>query len=365
LTIIDCVSWFAILASIAANALIIAWGLASRASWRRKWFLGAGLLLAFFALTTTVLSAGLFFIEPDERGVVISAVEGGVRPEPLQPGLNWVVPYLEAVITYPITRQSYVMTVIPKVGSQVVDDMVQVKTAEGDKRYVGTSALYAIDPDRVVEVHIRLQDRYEEDLIRPVLRWTIRDTFNQYGNAMIDSDNIKPLRDQIQSGAALALQEGGILLFEFTLTEVLTEQEHSAFLEQRRGEEPEEEEVTVERESSLAGVQSALQTVTCLAFPLMVIVALVLSLRRKAVVSETPMVAVKGEAVDAAQVVGMDTFQASSPEDYYLLGKALLERGERAQAIEAFTIAYRTSEDPILKRKALKQLEGLDAVKRL
>jgi hypothetical protein len=363
--IVDCVSWFTIVASIAASALVIAWGLTSRAGRRRNWFLSASLILAFFALVTIVLRAGMIFIEPDERGVVISAVEGGVRPEPLQPGLNWTNPYLETVITYPIARQSYVMTVIPKLGSHVEDDMVQVETAEGDKRYVGASAVYSIDPDRVVEVHIRWQNRYEENLVRPILRGIIRDTFNQYDTAMIDSDNIKPIKDKIQDGAALSLQEGGILLFEFTLTEVLDEQEYSSLLEQRRNEELEEEDITVDGESRLEGVQSALQTVTCLAFPLMVIVAVVLSVWRKAAVSEPSAASTKDEVSDAAEGIEMEVLKASSPEEYYLLGKALLERGERTQAIEAFTEAYRTSEDPILKKEAFKQLEGLDAVERL
>jgi hypothetical protein len=297
--------------------------------------------------------------------VVVSAVEGGVRPEPLQPGLNWTIPYLETVITYPITRQLYAMTVVPREGPYIEDDLVLVETAKGDKRYVGALALFSIDPDRVVEVHIRWLDRYEENLVRPVLRGIIRDTFNQYDTALIDSDNIKSIEEQIQVEAALFLQEGGILLFEFTLMDVLDDQEYSALLEQRRSEEPEEEDVTIDRESSLAGVQNALQTGACLTYPLVILVAVVLRTRRKVAMDEPYVMAADGQVVDDAQAVGIDTFRASSPEEYYLLGKALLERGERPQAIDAFTETYRTSEDPILKKEALKQLEGLDAVKRL
>ncbi|MEN8173763.1 MAG: hypothetical protein ABFS03_12910, partial [Chloroflexota bacterium] len=45
-----------------------------------------------FALVLNTISAGLIFIEPQERGVVISAMPGqeGVRPDALQPGLKWV-----------------------------------------------------------------------------------------------------------------------------------------------------------------------------------------------------------------------------------------------------------------------------------
>jgi hypothetical protein len=363
--VVVCVSWFTILASIAASALVIAWGLASRADRRKKWLLVASLLLAFFAFTITVLSEGLVFIGLDERGVVISALDEGVRPEPLQPGLNWVIPYLENVVTYQVGEEFFGMNVFPKVGSQVNDDMVQVETVEGDKRYVGAYVEYSIDPDRVVEVHIRWQDQYEENFVRPVVRGVIRDVYREYDPAEIASDIGMTFEEKINVEGAAFLQEGGILLQEIMITADLTEQGYFELLEQRRSEEPEQEDISGDQERSLARFQSVLQTVACLAFPVMVIVAVVLSLQRKTAVSEPPVVAAKGEASDAAQVVGMDTFQASSPEEYYLLGKALLEKGERSQAIEAFTEAYRTSEDPILKKKALEQLEGLDAVKKL
>jgi regulator of protease activity HflC (stomatin/prohibitin superfamily) len=362
---VGCVSWFTILASITASALIIVWGLTPRLSKRRNWFLVGSLLLAFVALTTTVLSAGLVFIMPDERGVVISAVDGEVRPEPLQPGLNWTVPYLEKVITYPITRQIYSMTAVPREGQYVEDDLIPAHTAEGDTRYVGCTVLYSIDPNRVVDVHILWLDRYEDNLVRPVVRGGVRDILLQYRTAIVDSDDLTTIEEHIHAEVSPMLQEGGIHLYFIRLTEVLDDQEYSALLEERRSEESEEEDITATRENNLVGVQHALQTVVCLAFPAMVLVAGVLNARRKATVSEPSAASTKDEVSDTAQGIGMEVLKASSPEEYYLLGKALLERGEQSQAIEAFTEAYRTSEDPSLKKKALERLEGLGAVKGL
>ncbi len=70
-------------------------------------------------------------------------------------------------------------------------------------------------------------------------------------------------------------------------------------------------------------------------------------------------------ASDGVQALEAEALIASSPEEYYTLGKSLLERDERSKAIEAFITAYRTSKDPILKKEALNQLELLDAVKKL
>jgi cytochrome c-type biogenesis protein CcmH/NrfG len=152
-------------------------------------------------------------------------------------------------------------------------------------------------------------------------------------------------------------------LLEFTLTEVLTEQEYSTLLEQRRSEEP-EKDVSMVSGRDLEGIRSILQTVACSAFPVVILVAVMLRARRKDVGSEPPRLAENDEVHDA-QAIGIEGFKPSSPEEYYFLGKVLLDRGEFAQAIKAFTEAYRVAEDPILKNEALKQLEGLDAVKKL
>ncbi|MBN1992572.1 MAG: hypothetical protein JW953_07680 [Anaerolineae bacterium] len=66
------------------------------------------ILLAAIALTT--VSAGLVFIQPEERGVVISAISPtGYRTQALEPGLRWIIPFAESVITYPISKQTYTM----------------------------------------------------------------------------------------------------------------------------------------------------------------------------------------------------------------------------------------------------------------
>ncbi len=69
------------------------------------------------ALALTTVSAGLVFIQPTERGVVITALGEGVRPVALEPGLRFVVPFLENVIMYPITRQAYTMSIAPEEGA--------------------------------------------------------------------------------------------------------------------------------------------------------------------------------------------------------------------------------------------------------
>ena len=54
------------------------------------------IVLLVAAIVLTSAGAAVIFIEPDELGVVVTAVGGsGIRPEPLPSGLHWVIPFVE------------------------------------------------------------------------------------------------------------------------------------------------------------------------------------------------------------------------------------------------------------------------------
>ena len=90
------------------------------------------LITAVSAVVLTTVSAGLIFIKPEERGVVISAVAPkGYRETPLEPGLNWVIPFLENVEIYPISKQTYTMSIAPMEGQVKGDDSVTARTSDG------------------------------------------------------------------------------------------------------------------------------------------------------------------------------------------------------------------------------------------
>src|SRR5690349_6070150 len=59
-------------------------------------------------LVTVPLNAGLVLIQPNERGVVFrqTATGDAALREPLVPGLKWVVPFVDQVITYDVGRQN-------------------------------------------------------------------------------------------------------------------------------------------------------------------------------------------------------------------------------------------------------------------
>jgi regulator of protease activity HflC (stomatin/prohibitin superfamily) len=195
-----------------------------------------GMIIAMIvlALVLTTVSAGLVFIQPTERGVVISALVDGVRPEELQPGLNWVVPFLENVITYPITRQTYTMSIAPQEGAISGDDSVEARTSDGQIVKVDASVIFSIDPDRVVEAHIKWQGQYIDNLIRTVSRGVIRDAVSQFGVEEVVTTQRFALLEAIEESLNDALDEGGLILHDFVLRNIAFSEEYADSVEQKQ-----------------------------------------------------------------------------------------------------------------------------------
>jgi regulator of protease activity HflC (stomatin/prohibitin superfamily) len=213
-------------ATVAWLVAIVVIGLAVFRATRGQAFKAAGWLIfgaVAIALISTSVSGGLVFIQPTDRGVVISALDEGVRPEPLQPGLNWVVPFLENVIEYPISRQTYTMSIAPEEGQIPGDDSVEARTSDGQIVKVDASVIFSIDPDQVVQTHIKWQGAYVDNLIRPVARGVIRDAASQFR-----------VEEVVSSKRFETFSEGGLILQDFVLRNISFSDEYAASVEQKQ-----------------------------------------------------------------------------------------------------------------------------------
>jgi regulator of protease activity HflC (stomatin/prohibitin superfamily) len=187
------------------------------------------------ALIVSLVSAGLVFIRPEERGVVISAIAPkGYREQALQPGLNWIVPFFETIKTYPIWRQTYTMSIAPTEGQVQGDDSILARTADGQEVSIDASVLFSIDPNKVVDIQITWQDRYMDDLVRPVARGVIRDIIAQYGVQDVYSTKRTEMTQQITDTLSRKLGENGLLLSDFVLRNITFSPEYAASVEQKQ-----------------------------------------------------------------------------------------------------------------------------------
>ncbi len=193
------------------------------------------IVTVILALLLTTVSAGLVFVQPDERGVVISAVAPkGYREQALQPGLRWIIPYFENVVRYPISKQTYTMSIAPLEGMVQGDDSVAARTSDGQEIFLDASVIYAIDPQKVVDVHIAWQDRYTDELVRPLTRGVMRDAVSQYGVQAVYSTKRTELTQSIAEQLRKKLEENGLILIDFVLRNITFSPEYAASVEQKQ-----------------------------------------------------------------------------------------------------------------------------------
>jgi len=193
------------------------------------------LVATALAIILTTVSAGLVFVQPDQRGVVISALAPkGYREEPLQPGLRWIIPFFENVVFYPISRQSYTMSIAPLEGQMPGDDSVAARTSDGQEIFLDASIIYAIDPADVVDVHIVWQDRFTDELVRPLTRGIIRDAVSQYGVQQVYSTQRAAMTEEIRKNLTAKLADNGLILSDFVLRNITFSPEYAASVEQKQ-----------------------------------------------------------------------------------------------------------------------------------
>ena len=187
------------------------------------------------SLILTTVSAGLVFIQPDERGVVMSAVAAkGYREQTLQPGLRWVIPFAENVKLYSISRQTYTMSAAAAEGNVGGDDSIRARTKDGQEVFIDASVIYGIDPEKIIQLHITWQDRYQDEVMRPLARGIIRDMASQYGVEEIVSSQRVELEDKITSEMETKLGENDLILVDFVLRDIHFSEEYAASVEQKQ-----------------------------------------------------------------------------------------------------------------------------------
>jgi len=191
--------------------------------------------LALAAIVLTVVNSGLIFIQPQERGVVISAIApNGYRQEIMDPGLSWVIPFFESVQVYPISYQTYTMSIATEEGQKAGDDSIAARTADGQEILVDASVIFAVDPEQILRVHILWQDRYEAELVRAQARSIIRDVVSQFTVNEVVSTERFTLIDQINAEMADVLSDNGLLMVDFILRNITFSPEYAAAVEQKQ-----------------------------------------------------------------------------------------------------------------------------------
>ena len=192
------------------------------------------LVVLIVAAVLSTLGAGLVYVESNERGVVWTIRAGGVRPDALGPGLHWILPVVEQVVTYSIANQTYTMSGVAQEGQVQGDDSIRARTKDGQEIILDASVIYQIDPEKVVRLHIVWQNRYQDGIVRPEARGIIRDAVSQYGVEEVVSTKRAEMVQMITDELSKSLAENNLRLVDFVLRDIHFSEAYAQAVEQKQ-----------------------------------------------------------------------------------------------------------------------------------
>ena len=111
---------------------------------------------------------------------------------------------------------------------------IAARTLDGQEIFVDASVIYAINPTRVVDVHIAWQNRYDNDLVRAQARGIIRDVISQYRVDEVVSTKRFEMTKQINDTMTKKLDDNGLVLVDFVLRNITFSQEYATSVEQKQ-----------------------------------------------------------------------------------------------------------------------------------
>lgn len=167
----------------------------------------------------SIISQGILVVEPAQVAVVFETVSGELGT-PRRSGTHIIIPILQEATIYSISQQQYTMSGIANDGAVVGDDGVRVRTIDGQEVILDVTLIYSIDPSNVNLVHERWQNRYENDLIRPILRGFVRDAVSRFRAEAVYGESRTQIQDAIETDMRNRMEADGFLVTDLIIRNV-------------------------------------------------------------------------------------------------------------------------------------------------
>lgn len=138
----------------------------------KKNFKKISTIIILFVLCLWFFFSSIIIIDAGQTGVY--SLFGKVRDSELRSGFHLVIP-LARVHKMSIRTEEYTMSIAAKEGKRVNDDSILALTKEGLSVALDITALYKLNEESASEVYKTLGLNYEEKIIRPEIRSSIRE----------------------------------------------------------------------------------------------------------------------------------------------------------------------------------------------
>ncbi|MEI8361082.1 MAG: prohibitin family protein [bacterium] len=189
-------------------------------SWGNKIFGGVKkTVMAFLALIFAIWLVASSFYVIDASEVGVYSLFGKVRDISLEPGFHLVNPFAN-IIRMNAQTQEYTMSRSIGEGKVVGDDSIAALTKEGLNISMDITVLYKLDRLQAASIYKTIGLDYEEKVIRPEIRSTIRGVASQYTAKEIYADKREEANDKIFAGLKKSMDSRGIILEQILLRDV-------------------------------------------------------------------------------------------------------------------------------------------------
>ncbi|MBU1519401.1 prohibitin family protein, partial [Patescibacteria group bacterium] len=161
--------------------------------------------------------ASIIIIEAGETGVY--SLFGKVKEKELSSGFHLVIP-LAKVTKMSIRTEEYTMSTAQNEGKRKGDDAITSLTKEGLSVDLDMTVLYRINENKASDIYRTVGLTYEEKIIRPTIRTSIRDVIAQYEAKDIYSEKRQEVAQQILKKLKKEIEDRGIIIEEVLLRNV-------------------------------------------------------------------------------------------------------------------------------------------------
>jgi regulator of protease activity HflC (stomatin/prohibitin superfamily) len=184
-------------------------------------------------LVFSVISQGILIVEPTQVAVVFNTISGELG-EPRRAGTHIVVPVLQAATIYPIEQQQYTMSGLPAEGIVQGNDAVRGRTSDGQEVFMDITVIYGVDPAKANTVHIRWQNRYQNDLVRPTVRGLAREVVSRFRADEIFGEQRTAVEDALEELMRVRMDEEGFILTDLLIRDVTFSQAFTDSIERKQ-----------------------------------------------------------------------------------------------------------------------------------
>jgi regulator of protease activity HflC (stomatin/prohibitin superfamily) len=166
-------------------------------------------VIAGFLIIVGLATACFKQINPGYVGVKV--LFGKVQTDVLTSGLHIVNPLVE-VKELDIKTQNYTMSGVQDESGRNTDDVIRVLTADGLEVLIDLTVLYKLMPDEAPRLLNETGIDYNEKVIRPVTRTSIRDNAVYYDAVALYSNKRDEFQTRIFNSIEKNFKERGIIL---------------------------------------------------------------------------------------------------------------------------------------------------------